>query len=275
MAAGACGWAITTCGCSGASKCWDNYSPGTQDQAETLATFTMWAATGRRYGLCLNEVLPRNERGAARLYQTYPRARYGRGSLLGLSVTAPPAITMRLTGGCEGGCGCRGCCEVELPGPVHDIQQVQVDGEVVDPAAYVVYDGLMLVRVDGGCWPVCQVYGQEVPGFVVTYHRGQPIPRAVQLGAELLACEYAKACEGGACRLPSRLTSLTRQGVDIQVDASVGADQSGRIHAGIRTGIAQVDAIIDADNPAGRPAPLVVLSPDMPTSRVVTWASGS
>jgi hypothetical protein len=277
MAAGACGWAIDTCGCSGSSKCWDNFPPSTQNQAETLATFTMWAATGRRYGLCLNEVLPRNECAPAALYQTYsrPRTRYGRGgSLLGLDVSGPPAITMRLNGGCEGGCGCRGRCTAELPGPVHDIQEVQVDGDTVDPSTYEVHNGLLLVRKDG-CWPTCQVYGTEVPGFVVTYHRGLRIPAAVQLAAELLACEYAKACEGGACRLPSRLTSLARQGVDIQVDPSIGVDKTGKAWVGVRTGIAQVDAIIDADNPTGRPAPLVVLSPDLPTSRVVTWASGS
>lgn len=267
---GPCGWVVEQCGCG---SCWEVNTPATRASASALATMVMWAATGRRYGICEVTVLPVNARPLSPLYQTYPVAFTGEDS--GPWMT-PVLINGQWSNRCNGGCGCSSACEVDLPGPVVDIVDVTIDGDTVDPAAYEVHDGHILVRKDGGCWPLCQQFGVAVPGFEVTYHRGQAIPVAVQRALELLACEFAASCTGGECRLPVGLQSLTRQGVSVQVDTTT-TNRVGQLVAGrLRTGIPIVDAIIEADNPAGLSGRREVYSPDQPARvRVVTWAGGS
>lgn len=233
----------------------------------------MWAATGRQFGACELTVMPCGPRPQAPLYQTFPVALahgaynpWGGGDDSGRPV---PTID----GGawfnrCAGsGCSCAAACEVRLDGPVIDIVEVRVAGDVVDPAAYRVHDRALLVRVDGGCWPSCQHMGAEVPDFTITYDRGTLIPTAVQAGFEQLACEYAKACLGQPCGLPPRVTNLTRQGVSVTVEQVTDTDTNGVIRTGIKT----VDDIIKAVNPYGLTERPQVLSPDLPTNRVITW----
>jgi hypothetical protein len=267
-----CGWTVETCGCG---SCWDSYAPAVRDRAEALAATVMWAATGRRYGPCEVTILPCNARRELPLYQAF-------------SVVDPLGIDS-VSGGFAGpvlddgqwfnrcsvtGCSCRARCEVPLPGPVAAVVEVTVEGDVVTPSAYQVQadstGGELLVRVDGDCWPTCQIYGTEIPGFTVTYTRGLAIPAAVQSGFEVLACEYAKACTGAACALPPRLQSLTRQGVEVTV-AEIPTEPGGLI----RTGIKVVDDIIQAVNPYGLAAAAEVLSPDQPRFRTITFQGGS
>jgi hypothetical protein len=272
---GPCGWEVTTCGCG---TCWDNNSPATRATAQALAGMVMWAATGRRYGPCRVTVQPCNPPATSPLYQTFPRVG-GYAAAGAVDYTTEPV----LIGGtwfnqCSSGCTCRARCEVVLDGPVADIVEITVGGLLVDPAAYQIQNRCLLVRVDGGCWPTCIRVDQVVPDFEVIYRRGRPIPTGVQKAFEVLACEFAAACTGGACRLPPRLASLTRQGVDIQVEAvhqRAGAGTSGT--APFRTGIALVDDIIALDNPTGRAAPALVMSPDQPEQqhRYVSWRFGS
>jgi len=262
-----CGWTVERCGCG---SCWTDYSPAVREAAAALASTVMWAATGRRYGLCEITVLPCNQPPAAPLYETFPVGSFydplGRGSV-------PVPV---LDGGqwrnlsCGGACNCKAPCEVALDGPVADVVEVLIDGEPVSPSTYEVHDRHLLVRLGGECWPTCGTYGLEIPGFEVTYHRGDPIPDFINAATGPLACEYAKACAGKPCGLPSRMTRLTRQGVEVQV-ADIPRDGKGRI----RTGLRLVDDAIDADNPYGRVERATVLTPDLPTPRVVTWRGGS
>jgi parallel beta-helix repeat protein len=263
----ACGWEIDQCGCG---SCWDKHTPATREKAAALAIHVMWAATGRRYGECELTVMPCNPQQPDALYQTYPVANSGGYDPFGGGSTMQPVLEAgQWRNRCGGGCSCSAVCEVNLDGPISDVVEVTVDGDVVDPAAYEVHDGHLLVRKDGDCWPTCQTYGVEVPGFTVTYLRGDPIPPAVQAAAEILACEYAKACTGGDCALPNRLASLSRQGVEVTVaDVPTVGGQ-------VRTGIKMVDDIIAADNPYGRAERPQVVSPDLPPLRVVTWTASS
>lgn len=264
---GACGWSVDTCGCG---TCWDNYPPAVQARAAALAIHVMWTATGRRYGPCEMTVLPCNPIPAGPLYRSFPVTDpFGYGLDGGSNFVPVLAAGEWSNRACGSGCRCTARCEVELPPPVHTITEVTVDGLIVPASAYQVHDNRLLVRTDGDCWPTCQVYGTEIPGFTVTYTRGEPIPDPVQAAAEVLACEYAKACSGGACKLPQRLASLSRQGVDVTVlDVP---SEGGRI----RTGITFVDDIISADNPYGLASAAGVFSPDLPDPRVVTFQGGS
>lgn len=267
-----CGWTADSCGCS--DKCLDGLAPHALAFALDAAAHVMWAATGRRYGLCEVEVLPCNPRATLPLYETYPvaggRAGYDPfGSLAGAAGPVLQGGTWRNS--CSGGCRCTAACEVPLPGPVFSILDVIVDGEAVPLSAVQVHNRDRLVRTDGLCWPTCQTFDAEIPGFVVGYELGQPIPVAIQRAYEMLTCEYAQLCTAGVCRLPARITSLSRQGVEVAVDQV--ASEGGRL----RTGIKMVDDLIDADNPYGITTAPTVMSPDLPEqrSRVITWAGGS
>ena len=261
-----CGWSIENCGCG---TCWADYSPATQDNAAALAIGLMWAATGRQFGLCEVTVMPHNPGRRDPLYQTFPASAPlgGEPGTLGIYPVLDSGTWRNL---CGGGCSCRSTCQVLLDGPVASIVEVQVDGEVVDPAAYRVHDREALVRIDGTCWPVCTKVDTPIPGFEVTYERGSPIPDQVQAAVEVLACEYAKACANQACRLPKRLASLSRQGVEVTL-AQVPDPGQGVL----RTGIQVVDDAITAVNPWGLVERPMVWSPDQPTHPSITWWAGS
>lgn len=261
-----CGWTVTTCGvcaaeCSSSGDCWNTYSPAVQERAQAIAAQIMWAATGRQYGPCEVTVMPARQCGpsADDGYATYP-LRAGSGLLA-------PVIDGGLWYNRPGGACCPGACEVALEGPTTTaaITSVSVGGDDVDPGGYVVMDGYLLVRIDGGCWPCCPGYSDPETAFTVVYDQGLTIPAAVQAAFETLACETAKACDGGECMLPRTLTRLSRQGVDLEV-AEIPTDPSGLILTGIKT----VDDVIRAVNPGQLMAAPLVLSPDMPMPRRVT-----
>lgn len=273
-----CGWSVDKCACQG---CWTDATPAVREVASALASALMWSATGRQFGVCPTTVQPCNPRRQLPLYQTYPVGYDpwgGPGQHWG-GVSVPVIEEGVWSNRCQQGCTCRARCEVELPGPVADTSPVTVTvaGEIIDPTQYQIHNRRLLVRVVGGCWPTCQVFGSVVPGFEVTYGRGNPIPPDVDAALRRLACEFAKACTGKACGLPPRVASLTRQGVNLSV-ADVAASASrlpGHPHALIRTGIAMVDLVIEARNPFGLSAPMEIVSPDVPDPRTVTWQAGS
>lgn len=261
-----CGWVVEKCGCGGA-QCWNGLSPEARARAQALAAMIMWAATGRQYGLCEITVQPTGRRCATEpLYQTF-----GVGSSHGL---LSPVIDggqwyNRPTYGGDGSCCTDTGCEVELQGGVlkENILSVTVAGETIPPTAYVVFDGRMLTRTDGSCWPCCVNFTQQdPPGFTVTYLAGQEIPDAVQYAFERLACETAKYCAAGVCALPQRMTRLSRQGVEIEVEQVDRELTPGRM----LTGIKEVDDVIIAVNPYAAAAPSAVYSPDLHMPRRLT-----
>jgi hypothetical protein len=262
-----CGWEVTQCGCG--KGCWDNHTPAVRERAQASAALIMWAATGRRYGPCDTSIQPAGRRCAEPLYRTYELGPYVGGGLLSPVIDGGQWYNRPYTNG-DGGLCCRDmACDVELPGPFTkaNITSVIVDGVTLDADAYVVFDGRILTRVDGTCWPCCTNYShQDPPGFVVNYKIGLDIPAAVQSAFEALACETAKACAGQACALPQQMVRLSRQGVDLEVETVDPTDATGRI----LTGIKDVDDVIRADNPWGMVAGPQVFSPDLPMGRRLT-----
>jgi hypothetical protein len=253
-----CGWTVTGCACG--DTCWTAHSASTILYAEATATFLMWAATGRRYGMCDVIVDVCARKPADQTYVTYA---------VGDSQNSGPYIDGGIWhNSCSpGSCACSGNCEIALQGPTTTAQitSVTISGVVLAPAAYVVYDGHLLTRIDGSCWPTtCHDYSDPNTSFIVEYQRGEIIPAHVQQATNRLACELAKACAGGECALPNRVKSISRQGVDIQmVDLT---DEMGNI----RTGIPAVDQVIVAENPHGLMGRPTVMSPDLPAPRYVT-----
>lgn len=252
-----CAWTIDT----GCCDIWDDLAPDDKVRATQWATDVMWAATGRQFGTCPITVRPC-------FNETY--------NGLGVWWSDGGFLPYVFNGlWYNSGCGCLGrcCCQplpftqAWLPGPVAGVSEVRVDGVVVDSASYRVDDAQWLVRQDGLTWPHCQDYNLAAGltgTWDVTYFRGTPVPDSVLAGAGTLACEYAKACKGSACRLPSRMSSIIRQGVSITM-----VDIDTLLRDGF-TGLVEVDQIIRAFNPGRLTHRLRVLSPDTMVNRVTT-----
>lgn len=259
-----CSWVLDITCCED----WASFSPEVQADATAYATTVMWAATGRQFGLCAKVVRP-----CGRYRENVPSIvgfewlGYG----YGVGMLGPYIDNNGVWRNCVCPnicCTCHGRCEVLLPGPVNSVTQVQVDGVVVDPAAYRVDDARFLVRTDGNCWPDCNDYDVDsgIGFFQVSYLRGKPVPAAVLNAAGVLACEFAKACTNQPCRLPGRVSSITRQGVTINM-----VDTDTLIRRRL-TGILEVDQVILSYNPNGLVRRPSIWSPDGTITRTVTSA---
>lgn len=154
-------------------------------------------------------------------------------------------------------CGCHVHSNVVLPGtPVVDAE-VTIDGAPF--TAFKINNDRQLIRTDGGQWPCCQDLGKPLtePGtWGIEYRYGAMPPPDGVLAAEVLACEFARAWEWAAgdatgecadCRLPRRLTSITREGMTAAVMDPFEFLNEGRF------GIAEVDYFVNVVN-AGRRA---------------------
>lgn len=243
--------------CSG----WSAYSAPIKETALELATFWLWAATGRRFGPCPITVRPSQRRGAALAYLDFP---------VTPGFSSPASGGPYLFGGrwfnagCASACCGNNACAIVLQGPVYGVDEVTIGEEVIPASAYrvdVTSGTWLLVRIDGECWPTCQNVAAE-PGeegsFVVAYEVGAPIPAALLIAAGALACEYGKFLTGGACSLPARMTRLSRQGVEVEVappDPAAGS-----------SGIKLVDDVVAMLNPGKLKSPPRVISLDLPES---------
>jgi len=254
-----CEWTLDT----GCCPDWDTYEPAVQTSATAWATGILDALTGRRFGQCPITVRPCGRRCQAwGGYMTYP---VGSPSATGVwGAWMAPYVDG--TGawrncGCAGSCTCRASCEVPLPTPVAGVDEVMLDGVALDPSAYRIDNGRILVRIDGECWPECQdmdLANDAVGAFAVTYQPGEELPAAGSLAAGRLACEFAKACVGaGDCQLPGQLQSLSRNGVQVEMVDPVSFLEEGL------TGVADVDLWIRSVNPARLASRPRVYSPDI------------
>lgn len=259
---------------------WGSYDTELQTAAAEYGALMIWAATGRRFGLCTKTVRP-----------------CGGGCCDGGGLgggyywsegTWMPYIFNGVWRNCYCGSGnacntCRPACQVWLEPPVASIVEVYFSGDgVIDPATYRVDDYQWLVRqgpaVTGSgatdCWPIFNNFNFPVSGayapmdnstWQVTYQQGIPMPTVLSRAAGELACEYAKMCLGQACRLPQRATSISRQGVTVSL---VDVDQL--LENGL-TGVVSVDNIIRAFNPHRLTSRMKISTPDENPIRMTTW----
>lgn len=166
--------------------------------------------------------------------------------------------------GCVEECACGPVCKVVLPGPVDEILEVKLDGQVVDKTSYFqTAEGWLVRRPGFHCWPDCQDMRLDdtQPGtFSVRYLRGRdPESDGGAIRAvTALACELYKNLCGRKCRLPGRVRTISREGVtyDILTDWK---DQA--------TGLDEVDDWLRTVNPYGHRSVPTVTTPDLPFHR--------
>lgn len=238
---------------------WTPAQSATRDVAQGILS----ALVVKPYGLCTSVVRPCARRCATA------------GGYLPLAGGwfAPALVGGHVVNGCGctgAGCSCGPLSEVLLPGPVHAVTAVSVDGQPVPASAYRVDDGLRLVRVDGQTWPSCQrldLPPTDAGTFAVEYQRGREVPAGAQRALAALMVELHKAqCGDQTCRLPAKVTSVVREGVTY----SMLDDPAGLLDQR-KTGIPEVDLWLAAENPYKARSAMGVWSPDLPNPRRQTW----
>lgn len=249
-----------------------NLDPAVKERSEILAWTTLAALTGYQIATCPIEVRPCAEKCTGGTYVAAPVA-VGTSVPAGNGMFSPSINSYGMwvnscgCGGTPSGCSCTVLSEVILPGPVGGILDVLIDGGHVDPTQYRVDNGNRLVAQNGATWPSCQdmsLPSSEDGTFAVIYWRGFAPNPLTNYAAGVLAAEFYKACTGNkACRLPDGVTTVTRQGVTLEI-------QTGLFANGF-TGIREIDAIIETYNPNHLKMPTVVLSPDVSEARTPTW----
>lgn len=283
-----CNWPLATECCPK----WDEMGAELQSRAASWATEILWMLSGRIFGLCEVTVRPCAARCAVPQGTTYQG--FAGNAMIGSGMVG--LWTPSLIDGAWVNCSCMSdcctVCDLDLPfGPASEIVSIQIDGAVLEPrhladpnnleseslATYRIDSYDRLVRLDGGCWPTCQDLSlplTEEGTWAITYNFGVPVPVAGQVAAAELACEFAKACEGDStCKLPSRVQSITRQGVTMtMLDTLSDLWQTGR------TGLFNVDLWLSAVNPHGLRERGAVYTPELLRQRrrarkgLTTWS---
>lgn len=175
-------------------------------------------------------------------------------------------------------CGCtRAChcgpelCDIVLPGPIFDIVEVDINGDILAETEYQTVDGNRLRRTtntatgENDCWPSCQDLTKRTGldnTFSVTYRTGLSLSNMAHAAVTQLTAHLIRGCNGGCgCGAGTRqnLQRLSRQGVDLEF-----ADPQEVFTDG-RTGIEAVDWFIRTENPYKLGSTLRVLSPDVGT----------
>lgn len=179
---------------------------------------------------------------------------------------------------CEGRpCGCSPLSRVRLANyPIREIAQVKIDGDVVAPSSYRLDENRYLTRKPDAAtptvaavWPGCQRLDldDDADGtFSVSYWYGRDPSQAAKNAAAELACQIFLSCAASAddaddCQIPAGVTRVTRLGItyDLEAFRAWGRDQTGAW----RTGLAAVDAFLNAVNPAGIRRNPAIWSPDV------------
>lgn len=216
-----------------------------QTTFEEMAVDLLWNWTGGVFGLIPTEVRPVREENPVKPptfrgrgpHVAYPT--FGAWASLGIN----DRVYLVTCGVClRTECLCVETTKIALPGPVQSITEVKIDGAVLAPGAYRLEKNRWLVRQDGLAWPNTQDLAKastEVGTWEVTYVRGIEVPKGGQVAAGLLACELFKAAQADpSCGLPSRVQTVSRQGVTVGIIDSFESLSDGR------TGLWVVDAWI-------------------------------
>lgn len=158
-------------------------------------------------------------------------------------------------------CGCGGVDRVKLArSPLVSVDSVKIDGATLEASAYTVDDDQWLVRLDGSDWPSSQdlrLADTEVGTWSVTYTAGVLPPVGGVKSAASLACQLmAAATPEAECRLPQRITAITRQGVTVAVLDPLTLFADGL------TGLAEVDLWLGSLRHGRRGAEPTVVVPE-------------
>jgi hypothetical protein len=260
-----------------ADCCEGTADPDKLDDALAGASLILYNLTGRQWpGICTDTIRPTAEH-EPEMPGWLPYAGYD-GPWAG-GPYGGAGYGYRFWSGMWGGCSCNRTTvcglhtvsEIILPGyPVASITSVKIDGVVRNAAGYKIQDRQRLVWVPltGDTrtgWPCCQRV--ELPTtaadtWEVVYGWGAAPPSIGARFAAALACQLYKTIAADpvdreGCRLPQRITSITRQGITIAVLDSFQVFKDGL------TGLPEIDLWISSDRRARSGREPAVITPGM------------
>lgn len=149
----------------------------------------------------------------------------------------------------------QGPVAIQLPmSPIGVVTEVREDGVLLDPSSYRFSRSGWVTRLDGEAWNVC------MDTTTITYTFGEPPPGGGVDAAVELAIELAAYGRGEQCAWPRTVTSVTRQGLSMEIANPLDFLAEGR------TGLPGVDMWLAAVNPTSRAQRGRVWSPDIPAA---------
>lgn len=244
--------------------------PAAYDDVALEASQILWAASGRQFsGICG----PVTDRPCVPNCGCWPLGTYDgfTWNMGGFWISGGGGGIAAVQGWVGGGGGCytNACCgflsRVKLAGyPVVQIDEVLIDGVIIDPANYRLDQWKFLTYLDDASgnpqrWPACQNLAApetEVGTFAVTYTHGIA-PPLIGLDAALeLACHLARA--DADCGLPAGTTQYTRQGVQVELAPRI----KGELPPGYAA-LPLVQAFLSTVNPNGLNRRSAFWSPDV------------
>lgn len=234
----------------------------TDEQIATAITYASWwlfRASGRRWpGVCEDTVNP------CLGVNCWPN---GRMYVDGWGYPSIPYHTR--AGWMNAWCG--DCCYLDclfLPGPIVSITEVIVDGEVLDPSAYMVKGWAQLCRVDGLRWPVGT--NPADGDFQITWERGRQNPPETVPLAALLACARLPVlfCGGADCddNPIGGVEQISADGTTVNLASLQPTGETPTI-----SGIAIIDEWVRSVNPYGRQRRASVADPLARMRRAAMW----
>lgn len=237
---------------------WNAMDAADQRRCLALASSTLRRLTGYRVGGCPITVRP-CKASCAGEYGVFAPGR----SWWGYGSSFYPHIDMdgqwvNSCGCASVDCSCGPMCEVRLPAPVRSLIAVDVNGTDITADCKIQGDRLVYTGTGECPFPHCQDLAAPVGAdntFSVTYMNSYEVDGSGAYAAGTLAMEFARACDGGKCRLPSGVTAVVRQGVSMTIE-------SGLFSGGF-TGIREIDAYI-----------ALWRSPDSPKWAPRVWSPG-
>lgn len=168
-------------------------------------------------------------------------------------------------GDCAGECSCGPVERVYLPSPVTRITEVVIDGVAMDDSAWRVDNRRILIRQDGGRWPICQKLSKpagEVGTWTVFGFYGREVPSLGQLALGEVFAELVKFCVGAEdCQLPANWQTITRAGITISRPTTAAA---GDLESSPSAWLPFTREFLRAYNPNRLNARARVWSPDIP-----------
>lgn len=182
-----------------------------------VASEVLYHLTAQRFGLCTVTLRPCRRSCYNSFpfhewweYGTYPQPYWYAGTWYNLAC-----------GVCGDSCSCVGMDETVLPGPLHNVTEVKVNGVVLTKNVnYRVDDYRKVVRIDGALWPFCQDMTQPDTAdgtWSITAEYGEPVPAIGQLAVGELGLEVVKYLLCNDCALPNGVVDISRQGISMTV----------------------------------------------------------
>jgi hypothetical protein len=185
------------------------------------------------------------------------------------------STTLRLCRSCncvEYNCCCR-VNSIDLGvWPVISLDSVRMEGANQSLSLYHIDEFHYLVRSGPqDPWPSCtnqwattgSAYDSLGDGYVfeveVTY--GIEVPSILERAARTLACELLNDACAATCKLPERVTSVSRRGLSVEIASSMDLLDKNM------TGIYSVDLAIKTLNPSRMQSPSFVWTPDLERNR--------